>query len=359
MRLPVNRDKRIIAIGLTAFFVTATAGLTGAALARSQPHLAPAMTRANDPSADYPVVVGDPYVVGQASFTPSDAMNYDAVGVASVGPDGGTAVSAAHHTLPVPSYIEVTSLDSGKTILVRVDRRGPMDAANLLQLSPGAAAQLGLAQQGGAVRVRRVNPPESERAMLRAGGTAPERIATPKALLAVLARKLGPDTTPLATASAPAHGPDTDFAAAAPAPVSAAPIPARARLQRAAVGGPAANAGASFAGGSLDNAFAPADAPAAPAPAQRKPHIAAAPQPATVASAPAKLAAGGLVVQAGAFSVKGNAEALASKLGANVDSTGKLWRVRVGPFARQAEAEAALAKVKAAGYMGARIQRSE
>jgi rare lipoprotein A (peptidoglycan hydrolase) len=58
------------------------------------------------------VVVGQPYRVGDTLFTPVSGMNFDSVGYASVGgPNVG--VSAAHHTLPLPCYVEVTSLASG------------------------------------------------------------------------------------------------------------------------------------------------------------------------------------------------------------------------------------------------------
>jgi rare lipoprotein A len=93
----------------------------------------------------------------------------------------GGAISAAHHTLPLPSYAEVTDLKTGRTILVRVERRGPGDSQHAIELSPGAAAQLGIAAGSNeGVRVRRVNPPEQDRALLRSGNPAPERMATPK-----------------------------------------------------------------------------------------------------------------------------------------------------------------------------------
>jgi rare lipoprotein A len=65
------------------------------------------------------------------------------------------------------------------------------------------------------------------------------------------------------------------------------------------------------------------------------------------------------VVQAGAYSDKKNAETVANKIGGAISASGKVWRVRVGPFSGHASAEAALAKVKSAGYSDARIQRGE
>ena len=143
------------------------------------------------PSADYPMVLGAPFTVDGVIYTPSDTMNYDAVGYAVVGAEGGSTVTAAHRSLPLPSYIEVTALDSGKTILVRVERRGPMSGKALVELAPGAAAQLGIAgNPRAAVRVRRMNPVEQDRALLRMGQPAPARMDTPKSLLTVLGRKL-------------------------------------------------------------------------------------------------------------------------------------------------------------------------
>jgi rare lipoprotein A len=74
-------------------------------------------------------------------------------------------------------------------------------------------------------------------------------------------------------------------------------------------------------------------------------------------SAPAARA-GALVVQAGAFSTADRAKRVANALGGQVSPAGKLFRVRTGPFATRNEAEASLAKVRAAGYTDARIQTS-
>jgi rare lipoprotein A len=63
----------------------------------------------------------------------------------------------------------------------------------------------------------------------------------------------------------------------------------------------------------------------------------------------------GFVVQAGAFSTRERAQGVASRIGGSVSSAGKLYRVRTGPFGSRKDAEASLAKVKAAGYGDARI----
>ena len=300
MKLPVNH-------ALPLIFVAALAGCGDGGSA-----IKPLPPVANGPAADYPVVVGPPFKIGAITYTPDDRLNYDAVGYAEVGMDGGQGISAAHKTLPLPSYAEVTSLESGRTILVRVERRGPMNNEKLVELSPGAAAQLGIAGSARpAVRLRRVNPPEQERAMLRAGGRGPERMETPRGLLDALNRKLGNEAgTPAARAASVASAPQ-------PTP-SPSPKPA-----------------------------------AIPTPMPT-------PMPAQTASAtPRRTAEGSLVVQVASFSTQERAKAAAGKIDGTVSPAGRFWRLHLGPFATRAQAEAALAKAKTAGYSDARIQRAD
>jgi rare lipoprotein A len=180
MRLPVNRN-----LPFAALILWLAASLPVSAKDR------PAPVPANGPQSDYPMVLGQPFNVDGVVYAPVDTMNYDMVGHAAISPVDGNGITASHRTLPLPSYVEVTALDSGRTILVRVERRGPMTGSLLTELTPAAAAQLGiLGQERAAVRVRRVNPPEPERAALRAGGAAPARMDMPPSLRAVLLRRL-------------------------------------------------------------------------------------------------------------------------------------------------------------------------
>ncbi|KPL67597.1 hypothetical protein SZ64_05415 [Erythrobacter sp. SG61-1L] len=295
---------------------------------------------ANGPAADYPVTVGLPYTVDGVTYTPTDIWNYDEVGYASVENSGGDTITASNHILPLPSYVEVTSLETGRTILVRIERRGPLETHDVIALSPGAAEQLGISRNT-PVRVRRVNPQEPERAALRAGSRAPERMDTPMSLVEVLKLKL-PNGGPAASVALPKD------AMAALQQAEAAP---------AQVTGPAAIAAAPEAP-SQPVATAPMPAPIAtkqPTPVERKsePAVAAGPKPEAKASA--KPVAGSFVVQAGAFSTRERADKVASAIGGDVSKTGSLYRVRTGPFASRNAAEASLAKVKAAGYSDARI----
>ncbi|MCP5402612.1 MAG: SPOR domain-containing protein [Novosphingobium sp.] len=310
MRLSVNR-----ALPLAALIL-----LNGCVLGGGKsPQLPPPAK--NGPAADYPMVIGDPFTIDGTTYTPVDKLNYDAVGYASVGEGDQAAVIGAHKILPLPSYVEVTSLASGKTILVRLQDRGPMSNDLLIELSAGAAAQLGITAGAKApVRVRRVNPPEADRAMLRSGNQAPARMETPKPLLSVLMRKLR-DQEPLARP--------------APAPTPTASPTAKASPQPSPEPSPEPS---------------PAPKPTAtPTPAP-KPTDTPAPKPA---------ASGNFVVQAAAFSTKERADKAATSLGGKVSKPGKYWLMRLGPFATKAEAEAALAKAKAAGYSDARVQRAD
>jgi rare lipoprotein A len=302
MRLPVNH-----VLPLAALIVLSGCGGAGS----DRP--APIPVRpVSGPAADYPVVVGDPFTIGDTTWTPTDQLNYDAVGYATVSSDAVTGITAAHKTLPLPSYAEVTSLDTGRTILLRVERRGPMVNNTLIELSQGAADQLGIAPGSRvAVRVRRTNPPEEERALLRRGERAPERMETPQALLKVLSRKL------------------TDQAPLLPLPSTPPAMPK-----------------------------AEAAAPATPKPAAAPPAIKQ-PAPETKQQAKPATAQGTMIVQVAAFSVEQNAKKVAAELGGQVEKPGKFWLVRLGPFTNRAQAAPALEKARTAGYRDARIQHAD
>lgn len=57
-------------------------------------------------------------------------------------------VSAAHKTLPIPSYVRVTNLDNKRELIVRINDRGPFHDNRIIDLSYAAAVKLGFAQQG-------------------------------------------------------------------------------------------------------------------------------------------------------------------------------------------------------------------
>jgi len=135
------------------------------------------------PVSDTPVKIGPPYKVRGTSYVPEADSGYDMLGYASwYGSESGNTtangerfrpewITAAHRTLPLPTYVEVTSLDTGRRILVRINDRGPFGAAKrIIDLSRGAAELLGVRAQGLArVRVQRVEPPKKDRDRLRSG----------------------------------------------------------------------------------------------------------------------------------------------------------------------------------------------
>ncbi|MGC4250191.1 MAG: septal ring lytic transglycosylase RlpA family protein [Sphingobium sp.] len=150
------------------------------------------------PVSDVPVKIGKPYNVRGVTYVPAADPTYDYLGYASwYGSESGNqtangerfrpkAVTAAHTTLPLPSYVEVTSLDTGRTILVRINDRGPFSGkGRIIDLSRGGAQQLGMHLQGVApVRIRIANPSEKDRKKLREGQEAPERPRVPESVLA-------------------------------------------------------------------------------------------------------------------------------------------------------------------------------
>lgn len=116
--------------------------------------------------------VGAPYQVGGRWYRPREQPAYDRVGIASwygsafhgrKTANGEifdmNALTAAHPTLPLPSYVYVTNPDNGRTILVRVNDRGPYVGQRMIDLSRRSAHELGLLSGGtGRVRVRYAGP---------------------------------------------------------------------------------------------------------------------------------------------------------------------------------------------------------
>jgi rare lipoprotein A len=83
------------------------------------------------------------------------------------------SVSAAHKTLPLPSYVRVTNLENGRSLIVRVNDRGPFIGDRLIDLSYAAAAKLGILERGtGPVEVRALDPAVAEGTVRVAAGEA-------------------------------------------------------------------------------------------------------------------------------------------------------------------------------------------
>lgn len=88
-------------------------------------------------------------------------------------------LTAAHKHLPIPTYAEVTNLDNGKTITVRINDRGPFHGDRIIDLSWAAAAKLGFADMGTApVRIVTIDPDSGA----QAPRTAPVKAVLPAPL---------------------------------------------------------------------------------------------------------------------------------------------------------------------------------
>ncbi len=116
--------------------------------------------------------LGKPYRIGNQTFVPQADQNYNRTGVASWygklfhgrrTANGEVydmqALTAAHPTLPLPSYVHVTNLGNGNDVIVRVNDRGPYARDRIIDMSREAARVLGFERQGTAqVRVRYLGP---------------------------------------------------------------------------------------------------------------------------------------------------------------------------------------------------------
>jgi rare lipoprotein A len=150
----------------------------------SEPESAPAVR----PSDVKPFQkIGAPYQVNGIWYIPTHEPDYNETGTASwYGRDfhgKATAngelfdmniVSAAHPTLPIPSLVEVTNLTNGRSMVVRVNDRGPFVNDRLIDLSARGATLLGYRDQGSTqVRVRYIGPADPDPLVTNANLTAP------------------------------------------------------------------------------------------------------------------------------------------------------------------------------------------
>jgi rare lipoprotein A len=158
--------------------------------------------------------VGPPYEANGRWYVPTPEPGYQQTGMASwYGPQfhgqrtasGETfdqdALTAAHPTLPIPSLVQVTNLENGREVIVRVNDRGPFTGERLIDLSRGAANVLGFEQAGHArVNVRYLGP--APRRVNADGTPAPESTHVPAAAPAPAQTEEGPHSR-LARQSAP------------------------------------------------------------------------------------------------------------------------------------------------------------
>jgi rare lipoprotein A len=184
--------------------------------------------------------VGQPYQVNGIWYVPREQPDYDEVGTASwygdafqgrATADGEVfdmeAVSAAHTTLPLPSIVEVTNLDNGRSLRVRVNDRGPFVGDRIIDLSREAARELGYENLGLArVRVRYVGPapllgPEAGVRIARARPPAAPVAAQPIQLAQAAPPRPRPAAPPPVAPAAAARSDDEVVFTGAPLPPQA------------------------------------------------------------------------------------------------------------------------------------------
>lgn len=252
--------------------------------------------------------VGPPYEANGQWYVPTPEPGYSQTGTASwYGPQfhgqrtasgetfDQTALTAAHPTLPIPSLVQVTNLENGREVIVRVNDRGPFVGGRLIDLSRGAADVLGFADAGRArVHVRYLGP-------------APRRVNA--------------DGSPAA--------------ASPPSPAPVAPATVEEEGPRSLLPPSSVQPETELAGAPVENERSPALLYAAP--------------PTT----------GGYFVQVGAFSDLSNAQRVRDTVGAagpvvmdvrRSASGAELFRVRVGPWNTAAEADEARRELASMGY---------
>ena len=302
------------------------------------------------------------------------------------------AMTAAHPTLPLPSYARVTNLNNGRSVVVRVNDRGPFLHSRIMDLSYVAAYRLGYVNSGSApVEVEAILPDEIRLANNagRSVGTAqPAPVAPPpdpfiaslpptptRPPASIEIEPLGAADDPLAdapfiaatlpqeetTAAAPSSIRTTTLPATAPAapvmnaPVAptpiAPPIPAPAPMNAPADAPqslqittlPPESPAPAVSSAPSAVSLAPITPPA-PAPV---PYTPPAPSMAGMAGAALPAAQGGTFIQLGAFSSPEAAQALANRARASLgalaslvrtEQAGANTRVQVGPFASRDEA---------------------
>jgi rare lipoprotein A len=256
--------------------------------------------------------LGEPYREGGLWSYPKEEFALDEAGIAAIMPVAtgltangelrdAQAMVAAHRTLQLPAIVTVTNLDNGRSLRLRVHERGPAMAGRVIAVSPRAAALLGAS---GPFRARVVLDGNDSRAAI-------EGLAGQTALLSI-----------------------------ATAPVG--------RVERESLAPPEGARGAT-------------------------PAVQAAPRPeavtATTAREPERLpeqviqgapSGGQIWLEAGRFFRRNLAQAQAARIGGRAEPFGppgrqQQWRVRAGPYASIATADAALARALALGQPDLRL----
>ena len=155
--------------------------------------------------------VGKPYQVDGTWYYPREDLTYDETGIASWYGEAFhgrytangevfdlNGLTAAHHTLPLPSVVQVTNLENGRSLTLRVNDRGPFARGRIIDVSRQAAKLLGFEQQGTAKVHVRVLESETLEAQAVARRNGVEGGAQPRVQVAQAAPRTGVDSQSLA-----------------------------------------------------------------------------------------------------------------------------------------------------------------
>ncbi len=298
--------------------------------------------------------IGRPYTINGQRYTPRENYSYDETGIASwYGPGFAgrrtangeifdpSELTAAHPTLPMPSLVRVTNLDNGKSVVVRINDRGPFVAGRIIDLSRRAAELLGF-KRAGIAKVRVSILAVESRAIANAARKRYRARGVRMAELTPPAREefipvSSPQAAPMRQVDAmPLKGP------VPPSPAQPIANPSGRMIAAAKLAPEIPDpAPKSIPGKTVDGIFYPA-------PKVRRMKV-----------------SGGrrIFIQAGAFTVKRNAVRLRNRLAAlgpaaitEADVKGRhFWRVRIGPVESVKEADRILAQVMGGGEKAARI----
>lgn len=273
--------------------------------------------------------IGEPYEISGVEYTPQVDYGYTESGIASWYGDDfhgkATAngeiydmnlLTAAHRTLPLPSIVRVTNLENGRTLVVRVNDRGPFSRGRIIDLSRRGAELLDFKTKGTALVRVDILPRESRRLAAKLTGKALPKIEHPPAVPAPSIEVTSKTITP----------PPNGRTAEPPTPnheVLALPEGSERKVN------------GSFAMAKVDGAISET-------PVEKAPEV---------------------YIQAGAFRLFVNANrarARLSDLGRTrisevPNGSSQIFRVRIGPLTSVDEADALLVMVSATGFDDARI----
>lgn len=316
--------------------------------------------------------IGIPYTIRGVKYYPREDFAYDKTGLASWYGDpfhgrktasgeiyNKWAMTAAHKTLQMPSLVEVTNLDNGRKLVLRINDRGPFVSGRIIDLSRGAARKLGVEKTGVAkVRVRILEKESRRMKQLALANMSSKAVAVAARKAAVVPSQ--PPTAPVVAGPAPT-------ATGSPTALTVPPV-AEQIAARPSPAAPPVRVSTRRSIRSENLAPRPA-ARVAPPPAAAPTPTVIAPKPPTVIAARSKVAApatpgkGSIFIQAGAFRSAGNAlrlrDTLASIGQARVVPAQvrgqRYYRVRLGPVATIEQGNRLLARVVGAGYPKARM----